>query len=474
MGQTPPGTESTALSTVRPSARRRSAAASRAAGRVTSTPVALRPSRDNNISRPDGCASTPDRPAARRRKSSAGRTPSAASNLDGAALGSSRESSRGARTKDGQSDPDVPSEVLQLGRVSQPDSSFEESQSTDDRSAARGYDDESSYSSMHVSDLLQQSPLSATGGRGRLRERISELCGRALGGIASGAGELDREDAKRIEGALSDDESTAEELRDAVSTALMDSFRKTSGRGESARGTFGLLYELNAAHLLVQVSGRLRRYSSKADPGDVLQEVFFNVYRYPHRFDAQREDAFRVWTAMIVRNTVLKHMRSRATGGSRHEVAFEDLSDQSIASAATPLSGVLEDEASAQAAHAYVTYLQLYIEFYSMLSDRERRALHLVEVDRVSYRDAAAALGIKLENLKMVIFRARRKIHRAMRRVFDGLSPDCKPARVGSTVGAKGDFNALPPSVSPNRDSVSPNRDSGSSELGEPRGPSNP
>ena len=86
---------------------------------------------------------------------------------------------------------------------------------------------------------------------------------------------------------------------------------------------------------------------------------------------------------------------------------------------ASPLGGVLEGEASAQA-EVYSPTCQLYIEFYSMLSDRERRALHLVEVEGVSYREAAAELGIKLENLKMVIFRARRKIHRAMRRVFDG------------------------------------------------------
>ena len=53
----------------------------------------------------------------------------------------------------------------------------------------------------------------------------------------------------------------------------------------------------------------------------------------------------------------------------------------------------------------------------------------MVEVDECSYREAAEVLGIKLENLKMVIFRARRKIHRSMRRVFDGLPPDCRPAR---------------------------------------------
>ena len=270
---------------------------------------------------------------------------------------------------------------------------------------------------MQVSDLLRQSPLNASGGRERLAGRIAEL----------GRGELDGGDRERLARALAREDATAEEIRDAISTALMDAFRKQTGRG-----VFGLLYELNAGHLLVQVSGRLRRYSSKADPGDVLQEVFFNVYRYPHRFDASREDAFRVWTAMIVRNTVLKHMRSRSTGGGRQEVAFEDLSDQPVADGVTPLGGVLEGEASAQAARAYLTYLQLYIEFYSMLSDRERRALHLVEVEGVSYREAAAELGIKLENLKMVIFRARRKIHRAMRRVFDGLTPDCRPARVGT------------------------------------------
>ena len=304
---------------------------------------------------------------------------------------------------------------------------------------------------MHVSDLLQQSPLSAVGGRKNLEERIDMLCGCAgdaapfddettgrMGEpaadeptprFAPAGRELTTADEERVRAALADESLSGEELRDAVSTALMDSFRQTMGKG-----TFGLIYELNAAHLLIQVAGRLRRYGSKADPGDVLQEVFFNVYRYPHRFDATRADAFRVWTAMIVRNTVLKHMRSRATGGGgRLEVPFEDLSDQPVAGDATPLSGVLEDEASAQAARAYVTYLQLYIEFYSMLSERERLALHLVEVDRISYRDAAARLEIKLENLKMVIFRARRKIHRAMRRVFDGLSPDCKPARTGST-----------------------------------------
>jgi RNA polymerase sigma-70 factor (ECF subfamily) len=201
---------------------------------------------------------------------------------------------------------------------------------------------------------------------------------------------------------------------------------------------------LNSSHLLIQVGARLRRYNSYVDGLDVLQEIFFNVYRYPHRFDCTREDAFRVWSAMIVRNTVLKQLRKGNRGG-RREVPFEDLSDQPETMAKGPLSGAIEMESQAECARVYLTYLQLYLRFYSMLSAREQRALHLVEIDGASYRETAAELGIKLENLKMVIFRARRKIHRAMRRVFDGLPPDCKPARDPLPRNAHGRMTCAPP-----------------------------
>lgn len=236
-------------------------------------------------------------------------------------------------------------------------------------------------------------------------------------------GEVGKEEQAAIAALLTDGECTLEERRDAASTRLMEAFR--NGRG---RGSFGLLYELNGQHLFTQVLGRLRRYGSHADPRDVLQEVFFNVYRYPHRFNASRQDAFRVWSAMIVRNTVLKHLRSNSRGG-RQEINFDELPDQPNEKVQSPLGGAIESESTDECVRVYLTYLQLYLKFYSMLSERERRALHLVEVEGQSYRDAAAALEIKLENLKMVIFRARRKIHRSMRRVFDGLSPDCRPAR---------------------------------------------
>lgn len=241
--------------------------------------------------------------------------------------------------------------------------------------------------------------------------------------VAGLKGEVPAGEMRRLAEVLAQDERSQDSMRDAVSTRLMDVFRL-----KSSRACFGLLYELNSQHLLAQVASCLRRYASRSDPRDVLQEVFFNIYRYPHRFNCEREDAFRVWSAMIVRNTVLKHLRSQGRGG-RMEVPFEDLSEQPEVRTSNPLRGVIERESDGVCGQVYVLYLHLYLEFYGMLSERERRAIHLVEVEDSSYREAAEVLGIKLENLKMVIFRARRKIHRSMRRVFDGLPPDCRPAR---------------------------------------------
>jgi RNA polymerase sigma-70 factor (ECF subfamily) len=257
--------------------------------------------------------------------------------------------------------------------------------------------------------------------------------------------ELGGEECARLLVLLDDPGRSAESVRDAVSTRLMEVFRNNA-----SRGCFGLLYEINSEHLLAQVANCLRRYGSRSDPRDVLQEVFFNVYRYPHRFNCEREDAFRVWTAMIVRNTVLKHLRAQGRGG-RVEVPFEDLSDQPAERGASPLHGAIDRESLKECGQVYVTYLYLYLQFYAMLSPRERTAIHMVEVEEKSYREAADLLQIKLENLKMVIFRARRKIHRSMRRVFDGLPPDCRPARDpkplldgadrGVSVGEEGDFD---------------------------------
>jgi DNA-directed RNA polymerase specialized sigma24 family protein len=51
---------------------------------------------------------------------------------------------------------------------------------------------------------------------------------------------------------------------------------------------------------------------------------------------------------------------------------------------------------------------------FAALSAREQEALRLVEVLHCRYRDAAAALGIEPDDLRHLVFRARRKLYRRL------------------------------------------------------------
>ena len=195
---------------------------------------------------------------------------------------------------------------------------------------------------------------------------------------------------------------------DWVSTCLMDTFKDT---GDSA--AFALLFELNSASFLHAIQCNLRRSYHRVDAQDVLQEVWLNIYRYPGRFQADRADAFRGWGHRIARNTLIKALKGHARRScftSMDEEHTQPEDQQTL----RPDRAAGFAERATTVNHAFMLYLQLYLQHFERLSDKERRALSMVEIDGKSYRDTAAALGIRLENLKMVIFRGRRKIFRGM------------------------------------------------------------
>jgi DNA-directed RNA polymerase specialized sigma24 family protein len=51
-----------------------------------------------------------------------------------------------------------------------------------------------------------------------------------------------------------------------------------------------------------------------------------------------------------------------------------------------------------------------YAEAYQQLSARDRQALDLIEVQGLSYASACRRLSVGLSNMKMILFRARRRI----------------------------------------------------------------
>ena len=64
----------------------------------------------------------------------------------------------------------------------------------------------------------------------------------------------------------------------------------------------------------------------------------------------------------------------------------------------------------------YCLSLALYLHLYQLLlTPREKKALHKVEVENLTYRAAAEDMGIRLENFKMAVSRARKKIYYGFR-----------------------------------------------------------
>ncbi len=219
-----------------------------------------------------------------------------------------------------------------------------------------------------------------------------------------------------------------QDYQDWVSTSLMDVFKDT---GDSA--VFALLFELNRGSFLQAIQSGLRRSYHHVDAQDVVQEVFLNIYRYPHRFHADKADAFRGWGHRIARNTLLKFLKGQSRLARFLEMDEEVLQpvDTHVRS---PDRAASEAESATAVNHAYLMWLQLYLLHFGRLSPKEQRALTMVEVEGVSYRDAAAALEIRLENLKMVIFRGRRKIFRGMETslaLFDQPSSLAAEAKAG-------------------------------------------
>ncbi|MCB9892587.1 MAG: RNA polymerase sigma factor [Planctomycetes bacterium] len=209
---------------------------------------------------------------------------------------------------------------------------------------------------------------------------------------------------------------TTEVERDLVNTVLMDVFKN-----HGHPGAFSLLYDLNRRLFFYTIYSRIRRYNSTLDGWDVLQEVFLNIYRYPHRFNSEKPAAFRHWANTIIRNTILKSLKSLSRT-QRTEFCGEEIVECPDTRSRSPLGSVIEEESETLTGRSYYICLQLYLEMYGRLSPKEQKALYLVEVADYSYRDASAVLDIKLENLKMVIFRARKKIYRAMKKALSHAS----------------------------------------------------
>lgn len=191
----------------------------------------------------------------------------------------------------------------------------------------------------------------------------------------------------------------------ALATALMDTYRR-SGDTE----VFECLVQWVTPQLFARVRSRLRSLGGQFDPHEVLQDAIVNIYRYPDRFDASRPGAFAAWSSTIVDNAIRRQLRRRHSGPDVALSPTEVLCQQADVHTREPGLQAQDQEECEATVSAFGVLLMCYLAAFQQLSERERFVLQMVEVERMRYSELATILAIRPEALKMVVFRARKRI----------------------------------------------------------------
>jgi RNA polymerase sigma-70 factor (ECF subfamily) len=191
-----------------------------------------------------------------------------------------------------------------------------------------------------------------------------------------------------------------------LETALMALFRDLRGEEE-----FASLYEVAERSVMRCILRRLSGQRGQLDPLELTQDVFVNVYRYAGSFRDEQPRSFRVWVGTIALNVVRRHL------GGRRRLSIYDL-PQGVSEPADPRFGPPEylstrEERSA-IAQSWGILLLYYVAAWKELSPRDQTALQLVEVEGLSYSEACERLSVGMSNMKMIMFRARKRIRARM------------------------------------------------------------
>lgn len=213
---------------------------------------------------------------------------------------------------------------------------------------------------------------------------------------------------------------SSEEHAARIETELMLSFQ-ASGSSDD----FEALYDHARGPLLLWIASLAAGRRADLEATELLQDTFVNVYRYAGSFREQGPRSFRVWSRTIAGNLVRRSRYERRRSLQDMPEGRQEPSDVR----AGPATELLEAEDQRILRQAWILLLARYAAAYEGLSERDRVALHLVEVEELCYQDACRRLGVGLSNLKMILFRARRRIRAAISADFGAPLPRAVDAR---------------------------------------------
>lgn len=175
---------------------------------------------------------------------------------------------------------------------------------------------------------------------------------------------------------------------------------------------FEALYAHSQASVAAWIRSLLAKQRSRLDSRELLQDTFVNVFRYPNSFRDEHPKSFRVWVRTIAGNLIKRAKRPTALRAVEYPEGWQEPADGRRG----PADQLAIADESLEMRKAWSLFLAFYAEAFKTLSERDQKALVLVEVDELPYRDAGAILGVTRSNMKMIVFRARRRLAKEMRR----------------------------------------------------------
>lgn len=209
-------------------------------------------------------------------------------------------------------------------------------------------------------------------------------------------------------------------LDNHIASQLMALFR-------DARDTesFEALHAFTQTSVYEWVLGLLRGSNGSLDAKEIMQDAYINVYRYAGSFRSDHDGSFRVWVRTIAGNLVRRAYSRRPTR------RFEDMPEgfqEPVDPTLGPAGLAQVDEEQGHLREAWMLMMSHYQSAFEELSSRDQYAMHLVEVEGMSYRDAGVELGVRQSNMKMILFRARKRLVNHMRHSMGVLAGGCRKA----------------------------------------------
>lgn len=170
---------------------------------------------------------------------------------------------------------------------------------------------------------------------------------------------------------------------------------------------FTALYQATAQDLEAWIRRMARQQRSRREPAELLQDTFVNIYRYAASFRDGVGGGFRGWARTIAANVV---RRSTQRTGADRAVELPEGPGEPVDPRPGPEKSCAVAEESRDLRAAWGILLLHYAAAFETLSPRDREALEMVEVEGKTYAEAGALLRVGRSNMKMIMFRARKRI----------------------------------------------------------------